>query len=252
MGLTKSFGNRFYKFWIKIRVLFLFVVLFGLIGGSIYLLYFTDYFVLRKIEVKNNKKVKKEEIIKLTGLRGDERLFRISLKDIRNRLLKNSYIEDVMIVRKLPDTLEIIVKEREPLGIIKKAKTFYLIDKEGVIICPASSKDFDFYPLLELRNKDYKKKFLNFLKWIKENSMYLPVYANLSKIVLDKEKIYFYTKRRLIIYFPLVCEKDWIFLYKNLDKVVTYLYKKEIIEEVELIRMDYPLGSALIKFKEKI
>lgn len=30
---------------------------------------------------------------------------------------------------------------------------------------------------------------------------------------------------------------------------MAYLYEKELIEKVELIRLDYPLGSALIKFR---
>ncbi len=90
---------------------------------------------------------------------------------------------------------------------------------------------------------------LNFLDWIREHKNYLPVYENLSKVVLEENKIVFITKHDITIYFPLVSQKDWTYFYKNLDRIITYLYEKELIEKVELIRMDYPLGVALIKFR---
>jgi cell division protein FtsQ len=235
----------------RFKIFFLIMGVIALLSGTIYVLYFTDLFVLQKIVVKNNRRVSKKEIIKLTGLKGGERLFRISLKGVKNRIMMNSYIEDVTLARRLPDTLEVIVKEREPLGLVKSKGKFYLVDVNGVIIGEALSEDKSFYPVLEFRNREFKKKFLKFLQWIKENSRYLPVYANLSKVVLGEEKIYFYTKKGFIVYFPLVCEKDWRYLYRSLDRVLTFLYEKGLADRVKLIRMDYPLGEALIKFRSQ-
>ncbi len=241
--------DKIKKFLNKFKLAFLISILLGILAGLIYVLYFTDFFVLQRIVVENNQRVSKKEIIKLTGLKGGERLFRIPLKEIRDRILINNYIEDVVLARRLPDTLEVIVKERKPLALIKTKGKLYLVDAKGVIIGEALPQDKNFYPVLELKNKDFEKKFLKFLEWIKESSRYLPVYANLSRVILGEDKIYFYTKRGFVIYFPLVCEKDWKYLYRNLDRVLTYIYEKKLADKVQLIRMDYPLGAALIKFR---
>lgn len=229
-------------FWISLSIISFFT-------GIIYLLYFTNCFVLREIKVLNNKKVTEKEIIELTGLKGGERLFSIPIKKIKEKILLNPKIEEVVIVRHLPSTLEIKVKEREPLAIITQNNKGYLIDKKGVIIDTISPEDYQFYPVVEIKNEEFKDKFLIFLEWLKNQKNYLPVYENLAKISLEEDKIIFITKNDIKIYFPLISEKDWTYFYKNLDKIMAYLYEKELIEKVELIRLDYPLGSALIKFR---
>jgi len=244
LSVIKKFINL-----LKNKILWLSLSPIFIIIGIIYLLYFTDLFVLKEIKVLNNKKISENEIIKLTGLKGGERLFSIPVKKIQKRILTNTKIEKVVIVKRLPYTLEIRVKEREPLAIVTKNNKGYLIDKNGVIIDTILPEDYQFYPVVEFKNKEFKDKFLNFLVWLKTHKNYLPVYENLAKIVLDENKIIFTTKNNIKIYFPLISEKDWTYFYKNLDKIMAYLYEKELIEKVELIRLDYPLGSALIKFR---
>ncbi len=244
LSVIKKFINL-----LKNKILWLSLSLIFIIIGIIYLLYFTDLFVLKEIKVLNNKKISENEIIKLTGLKGGERLFSIPVKKIQKRILTNTKIEKVVIVKRLPYTLEIRVKEREPLAIVTKNNKGFLIDKNGVIIDTILPEDYQFYPVVELKNEEFKDKFLNFLVWLKTHKNYLPVYENLAKIVLDENKIIFTTKNNIKIYFPLISKKDWTYFYKNLDKIMAYLYEKELIEKVELIRLDYPLGSALIKFR---
>ena len=218
-------------------------------AGIVYLLYFTDLFILKEIKVLNNKKVTEREIIELTGLKGGERLFSIPINKIKERILLNPKIEEVVIVRHLPCALEIKIKEKEPLAIITQNNRGYLIDRKGVIIEPILPEDYQFYPVVEIKNEEFKEKFLNFLVWLKNQKNYLPVYENLATVTLEEDKLIFVTKNGIKIYFPLISEKDWTYFYKNLDKIMAYLYEKELVEKVELIRFDYPLGSALIKFR---
>ncbi len=221
----------------------------SIIVGIIYILYFTNLFILKEIKVFNTKRVDKNEIIKLTGLKGGEKLFRISMNKLKKRILTNNNIEDVTIVRRLPGTLEIKIKEREPLAILVKNNKGYLIDKSGVILSGILPEDYFFYPVVEIKNKTFKKKLFNFLVWLKNNKNYLPVYENLAKIILAEDKLILITKNHLTIYLPLISEKDWIYYYRNLDRIMAYLYEKKLIEKIELIRLDYPLGEALIKFR---
>lgn len=221
----------------------------ALILVVIFVLYFTDLFVLKEIRVLNNKKISVDEVKRLTDLKGHERLFRINLKDLEKKLKAHPLIEEVVIIRRLPSLLEIIIKEREALAILIKEHKGYLIDRKGVIIGGVLPQDYLYYPLIEIKNETWKDDFLSFLEWLKSNKKYLPVYENYSKITLDKNKIIFQTKNHIKIYFPLGVKEELTKLYLHLDRIMVYLYESKQIERVDLIRMDYPFGRALIRFR---
>lgn len=221
-----------------------------LVAGVCYVIYFTDVFVLKEIKVSSNKRVDKEEILNLTGLKGGERIFSLSLKELRKKILSNRNIEDVTIVRRLPGTLEIIVKEREPLAILEKDNKGYLIDRKGEILDRILPEDYFFYPVVKIYDEKFKERLLEFLWWLKHNKNYLPVYENISQVILEDSKAILVTKNHIKIYFPLISEKDYVYFYKNLDRIMAYLYEKDLISKVEMIRLDYPIGQALIKFRE--
>jgi cell division protein FtsQ len=243
--LLKNFQE---KRWIYLGITALILSLIG----AIYIIYFSDLFLLKEIKVKAEGDFSKREIIKMSGLKGGERLYRISLEEVRKRIMKDPRIGNVIIARRLPCTLEIIIKEREPVGIIRKGREYYLIDRHGILIEKAKRENFDRYPVLVVKNKNEKNRLLSFLSWLKHNGMYLPVYENLKKIILKGDRVIFLTRRSGIrIYFPVKSEKNWKYFYRNLDRIMTYLYEKKLIHNVELIRFDYPTGEALIRFKKK-
>ncbi|MFN3921231.1 MAG: cell division protein FtsQ/DivIB [Caldimicrobium sp.] len=234
----------------RFKNLFLVIFGFSFLGALVvFSLYFTNLFVLKEIKVYQNNRISKEEIIKLMGLKGGERLFSIDLKNLQAKLKAHPLIEDVIIARRLPYYLEITVREREGLAILIKENRGYLVDKRGVIIGGILPQDYLFYPLVEIKNDHFKEKFFLFLDWLKHNKTYLPVYENLSKITLMEDKIIFQTKNYLTIYFPLSLVENLIELYKHLDRIMVYLYDNNLIEKVELIRLDYPYGRALLKFR---
>jgi cell division protein FtsQ len=218
-------------------------------GVIIYLLYFTNLFVLKEIRIRDNKRVSQEEIIKLTGLKGGERLFGINLKLLKAKIKKHPFIEDCVILRRIPSLLEISVREREGLAILIRENRGYLIDKQGVILGGILPQDYLFYPLVEIKDEEWKDKFFTFLDWIKHNKSYLPVFENFAKITLERDKIIFETKNHLRIYFPVSVMEEWVNLYKYLDRIMVYLYDNQMIEKVEIIRLDYPFGQALLKFR---
>jgi len=77
------------KYLIKNRLLWILTAMLFSLILIIYLLYFTDLFILKEVRVINNKKVGKKEIIALTGLKGGERLFSIPIDKIKKRILLN-------------------------------------------------------------------------------------------------------------------------------------------------------------------
>jgi len=235
----------------RIKFLMVFGVLIILVLGTYYLLYVSNLFVLRNIEVENNHRVSKKEILGYVGLKGGERLFKIPIDTIRKRILKDRRIKDVVIIRCIPDTLKIVLKERKPIAIVYKKGIPYLVDDKGVLIAKAKSEDFNFYPVLELKSKSLSPKVYEFLVWLKHNEKYIPVFESIQKVVAREDTLILKTKDGMSIYFPLNSKKSLRYFYRNLDRIMTYLYEKKMGDKVEEIRFDYPLGEALVKFRKE-
>ena len=223
----------------------------GILFASLlfYALYFTRLFVLKEIKIYGNQKVSKEEILKLFDLSGGEVLYRLNLTLLREKLKKHHLIEDAMIRRVLPSTLEVQVKERIPLAILIQNNRGYLVDRKGFILAEANPNDILYYPYVIIEDDENKDIFFSFLDWLKHNKKYLPVYENLQKILLTKDRIVLNTKNNITIYLPLTTTSELFRLYSYLDRIMTYIYEHQLEGKVEVIRLDYPFGRALVKYK---
>ena len=121
-------------------------ILLVIIAGAIFSLV-TPLFNIKEIKVEGNNKVEAETIISLSGLHTGENIFRNSKKKTKEAIKENKYIEDVTIKRKLPGTINLIVKERITEYQIKIINGYVYIDNQGYIL-EASSKQAK-VPLLE-------------------------------------------------------------------------------------------------------
>ncbi len=69
----------------------------------------------------------------LSGLRGQN----ILLSDLhawRERLLASPWVKEAALRRVLPSTIEVVVREREPIGLGRLHGALYLVDDEGTVI----------------------------------------------------------------------------------------------------------------------
>lgn len=119
-----------------VKVLTLIIVL---IGVSIYVA-LSPLFNIKEINVTGNSKLSKEEIISLSELKTDENTFKVSKKNIKNKVKANAYIENVKIRRKLPDKVEIIVVERVATYMIPFANSYIYINNQGYMLEITSKK----------------------------------------------------------------------------------------------------------------
>ena len=79
-----------------VKVLTLIIVI---IGVSIYVA-LSPLFNIKEINVTGNSKLSKEEIISLSELKTDENTFKVSKKNIKNKVKANAYIENVKIEKR--------------------------------------------------------------------------------------------------------------------------------------------------------
>ncbi|MDT8716619.1 FtsQ-type POTRA domain-containing protein [Clostridium sp. 19966] len=89
------------------------------------------YFNINQIQVNNNKKLNKQEVITVSKLKIGENIFISNLNKIKNNLLTNPYISSVTVKRKLPSTVVINIQERTPYFFIQKDKDIILMDSDG-------------------------------------------------------------------------------------------------------------------------
>ena len=89
---------------------------------------------IRKITVGGNIHLSFAEVQTLVdGLRGSN-ILTADLLQYRARLMESPWVADVGIRRILPSTVEVRVREREPLGLCKLGSLLFLVDRSGTLI----------------------------------------------------------------------------------------------------------------------
>jgi cell division protein FtsQ len=87
-----------------------------------------------RILVRGNERLSKGEVLAvLHGLRG-ESLVWTDLDRWRRRLMASPWVRDAALRRSLPSTVEVVVRERQPIGIGRINGEMYLVDERGIII----------------------------------------------------------------------------------------------------------------------
>ncbi|MDD6881742.1 MAG: FtsQ-type POTRA domain-containing protein [Firmicutes bacterium] len=95
----------------------------------------TPFFNVKKFTVDGGQYYSEEEILVMGNCKTGRNIFWGSnLKDIETRLLKDSYIESVKIKRKLPDIVQISVKERTQVAAVMYGNNFVVIDDSGLVL----------------------------------------------------------------------------------------------------------------------
>jgi len=87
-----------------------------------------------RILVRGNQRLSKTQVLAvLQGLRG-ESLVWTDLDRWRRRLMASPWVREAALRRSLPSTVEVVVWERQPIGIGRVDGEMYLVDERGVII----------------------------------------------------------------------------------------------------------------------
>lgn len=110
------------------------VILLGLlIGTSIYII-LSPLFNITEINVSGNSKLTSQDIINLSQIETGINTFKISFKKVTELLKQEPYIESVNIERKLPNTININVKERVPTYMLEFANGFVYMNNQGYML----------------------------------------------------------------------------------------------------------------------
>lgn len=87
-----------------------------------------------RIVMRGNERLSQGEVLAiLSGLRGESLLW-TDLNHWRERLLSSPWVREAALRRSLPSTVEIVIWERQPIGIGRLGNDMYLVDEQGGII----------------------------------------------------------------------------------------------------------------------
>jgi cell division septal protein FtsQ len=105
---------------------------------------------ITRVTVSGNTRVSRGEVLSLLdGLSGRNMLL-LNLEVWRRRILDSPWVEDVAIRRVLPGTVDVVIAERQPVGVGRLGDALYLLDQRGDIIDEfgPDHADFDF-PIID-------------------------------------------------------------------------------------------------------
>ncbi len=194
------------------------------IGVGVYYFLSSDFFDVEKLTVEKNQYFTAEQVIGLAGAKTGGNIFAQPVKEMEEKILKDPYVKNVSISKKLPKELVITVTEREEYAAVPYGKSFLIIDKEGMIL-----RETDASPTLPLLvGMTLSNIKIGTPLRVEENSLLTGTLKMLEK--MDENEIYFKKIEissvviRAYIYDSLLCEGTPENIMKNMDEIKQVLY----------------------------
>ncbi|NOY87257.1 MAG: FtsQ-type POTRA domain-containing protein [Deltaproteobacteria bacterium] len=88
---------------------------------------------VKRIVVTGSRDVGRGKIIMTSGVQEGTPLLRVDLADVLKRVEKLPQVRSAVVVRQLPDTLEINIQERHPVAVIM-GRGYPVVDMDGVVL----------------------------------------------------------------------------------------------------------------------
>ncbi len=122
---------------VRIKRMFLFTII--LIAALVTLCLKLPYFNIKNINISNNKIVKSEQIQNYIKSAYGTNIFYLNTSKLEASFKSDPYISSVQITKKLPNTLNVEVAERNAVFFVKKGNKYDVIDNNGMVLEESSS-----------------------------------------------------------------------------------------------------------------
>jgi cell division protein FtsQ len=119
--------------WLAWRYVVASILLLALVGGSIWLVYFSSALTVKRVEVEGETSLTRGQILAQAKVPEGEQLARLDIDAIANRLRSVAAIRTVDVSRKWPDAVRISVEERVAIAVIEIGGRLRGLDADGVV-----------------------------------------------------------------------------------------------------------------------
>ena len=110
-----------------------------LLGGAVWLAYFSPLLVVRQVAVAGHQQLRSEEIIAAARVPLGTPLARQDVEAIARRATTLPAVRAASVTRSWPDTITVTVTERRPLLAIRQPGGFAVVDADGVAYAHSGS-----------------------------------------------------------------------------------------------------------------
>ena len=107
---------------------------------------------LRHIQVRGRSHISKATLLAALNIQLNDPIFSINLQDLHNRVSQIGWVKNVIIERRLPSTIHIVLDERAPIALLQNHTDHQLIDKTGTVIKGADPRDFTHLKVIAGKN----------------------------------------------------------------------------------------------------
>lgn len=104
------------------------------LGVGIYYCGSSDIFDISRVKVLGNDYYTVEQIKDKANVKIGENIFRFRKSGVKKRLLRDPYVKNVVIKRRLPSTIVIDVEERKEQAALYNGKEYVIIDEDGLVL----------------------------------------------------------------------------------------------------------------------
>ena len=103
-------------------------------GGVMSIIVYSPLFTLQRVVLHGNAYLNEEDILTSGRLHKGEPLFQLETDEVTQNLMKDLRIESAVVRRRVPDTLEIELKERLPVATVACDYGYLDLDRQGKVI----------------------------------------------------------------------------------------------------------------------
>lgn len=213
----------------------------------------STFFEIESVKITGSSRFDDGEVLSIIGITNNTNLVAVDKDKIGEDLKKTGWVRRVTVRKVYPNSLEILIKERVPLAIVRQQQGLSYFDKRGVVFAGVKPGDDLDFPVVHftdesmLATEESMKNITDFLKYTKNGNPALSI-QNVSQILVDDQG-------NLLMYmadnpFPVKIGKTKMWQkYKRLVKVLGWLYKKKKFDTVTLIDLEYMEGRVLVSFQ---
>ncbi len=116
----------------------------------------SNYFSAKNLIVTGTRRLSADQILDQAGIRFGSNILAVNLSVSRKRLLAHPWIDQVAVMREIPDKIRISIKEHSPLAVVDLGRKF-LISDNSILFKEQEGSDPDNLPLIRgLRYSDIR------------------------------------------------------------------------------------------------
>jgi cell division septal protein FtsQ len=145
-----------HHFWIGSLILMI------IVGVSIVLLIgylaalSTPIFKLEDVSFKGIKRVSQAQLLQKGGLENGVNLLALNLSEVKKNMESTPWVKSVFLHRELPNKLQVVVTEHQPVFLVPVQQDLYYLNEEGFLFKKSEVKEEAALPLLTgLEKKDW-------------------------------------------------------------------------------------------------